>query len=367
VSVNIVGAITIRNGGFISSNADDATGAAGDVSVSARSINVNTDGFDYFTGIGSRTQGSGAGGQVSVDAQMIGIHSGAGFSTSTFGSGAAGSLVVDAGSGTIVLTSMGTLASNADAGSTGASGTIRVAAGTLSIANGGLIETNSANADPAGDITIDVAKITVGGPGSQISSQNTNTTGGGAGDIALTTDPVTLSSGGSISTNALSGRAGDILLSFSAGGLLTLSGATAPGSITTTSGANSGGQITIVNPTAIIMDGGLIQALGPGNAALVHITSPIIQSSDQLNEIAVAGVLKLDSQVVDINASVIIPDIDFIDVSKVLSGQCADRRAEGRTSQLGTRSNGPYGVSPDEGPAGPLQRAEVQGCRRLAS
>jgi hypothetical protein len=96
------------------------------------------------------------------------------------------------------------------------------------------------------------------------------------------------------------------------------------------------------------MNGGLIEALGPLNAASVIIESgSVIQSTDRANNIAVAGVLALDSQIVDLSKSVVNEAPAFIDASNVLRAQCGGRRAQGRTSVFSANAIGPFLLSED--------------------
>jgi filamentous hemagglutinin family protein len=335
----VANTIHVSNAGYIAASTL-GPGRAGDVSVTANSL-VLDGGL-----VGSRAEvgSTGNAGQTTVNAGAITIDNGGFISTDTFGPGNAGSVSVTAGS--IDLSGGGAIRSDANAGSTGQSGSVLVNAQTLDLHDGGLIETNSANANAAGDITVNAPSVVVDGTGSQISSANSFAGGGSAGNISIFTDPITLSNGGLINTNSVNGPAGDITLVFQNGGLLVLEGTSAQGQITTTSGTQSGGLISILGPTSILMNGGLIQALGPGNAALVTIQAgSIIESTDRPNDIAVAGVLALDSQIVDVGKSVTTSQADFVDASAVLRGQCADRRAHGQTNQLGTRSVGPYGAA----------------------
>ena len=161
--------------------------------------------------------------------------------------------------------------------------------------------------------------------------------------IDIETDPITLSNGGAITTNSASGAAGDITLVFDKGGVLILEWATSDGKITTTSATATAGKITIIGPSAIVLNGGQIQALGPFKGAFVTIQSgAIVESSDRLNGLDVAGTLVLDSTVEDVSQAVTLSDASFIDASKVLRGRCAAQAASGETSTLVATPTGPY-------------------------
>jgi large exoprotein involved in heme utilization and adhesion len=284
---------------------------------------------------------SGNAGAVTITAGSLTLQDRGFIATDTFGSGNAGNVDVTA-TGTIALAN-GSIDSQAQPGSTGRSGTLSVSAQDLNLTDGGQIATNSTNANPAGDIAIHAPVITVDGLGSEITSANVGTEGGSAGTIVIETDPITLSNGGAITTDSASGAAGDITLLFDKGGVLTLEGATSDGKITTTSATATAGKITIIGPSAIVLNGGQIQALGPFKGAFVTIQSgAIVESSDRLNGLDVAGTLVLDSTVEDVSQAVTLSDASFIDASKVLRGRCAAQAASGETSTLVATPTGPY-------------------------
>ena len=247
------------------------------------------------------------------------------------------------------------------------SGSVDVIVGGELRMNGGEISSAGFNAAAGGDVTVKASKIfaydnayiiskydtpdgagnagtvTVSSPYIILSDFTTidsgayGNAGGDAGSVTVNTRSLTLQSGASIKTNSTNGPAGDINLVLGSGGHLLLQGTTDPGAITTTSGTKSGGKISVDGGSAIVLNGGLIQALGPGDAADVGLQSPIIESADRVNQIAVAGVLQLGSQIVDVAEAVTNVDLAFLDASQVLKGQCAARQANGEASGTGPR------------------------------
>src|SRR5262249_48925738 len=103
------------------------------------------------------------------------------------------------------------------------------------------------------------------------------------------------------------------------------------------------GRITISDPLAIVANGSRILALGQVSGANVGITSNyFIRSSDRANVLAVDGTLVLDAQVQDVSSGAQIPDVSFLDASRVLRGQCREERLTGETSRLSVIASGPY-------------------------
>ncbi|MBS0334692.1 MAG: filamentous hemagglutinin N-terminal domain-containing protein, partial [Proteobacteria bacterium] len=334
-----------------------SAGQAGDVTVTANSIKLSNQASIESTAFEGST---GAGGKIQITADDVSLTGSSGFLTSTLSSGDAGELRVSAGR---FVLDHSIVASNAIEGATGAANTVMISGGSLDVIDHGQVLTSSNSPKTAGAITIaTTGGVTVSGQGSVISSANISGAPGAAGLISISAAPVVLSDGGAITTNSVAGAAGDITLKAPHGSYVLLQGKTDPGVITTSSGPGTGGKITITDPVAIISNGGQILALGQQRGANVQLTSDFfIRSADRDNELAVDGVLVLDSQVSDVSAGVTIPDIAFLDASGVLRGQCPAARSGGLTSQLRIRPFGPYvGGGAAGGPR--LAEAAPAGC-----
>jgi large exoprotein involved in heme utilization and adhesion len=359
--VAVTAANIALSGATISASAF-SDGAAGSVSVIASgAIELSQGGTIQSAAVkvATRPRGSdGDAGQVYVKAASLDLTNGGIITSATNGKGSAGNIIIDVGavsvSGAIDTIVLGQpkhtpsqITSSAKSATGGRAGTLIINANSLNISSGGLIETNSQNANAAGAITLNVPAISIDGAGSRVSSVNSGTSGGDAGAIAVHTDPITLSNGGAITTDSRTGAAGGIDLIFDHGGLLVLEGAVDQGVITTTSATATAGRITIAGPAAIILNGGRIRALGPFQGAQVDIGGGVlVESSDRPNSIDVAGALTLNTQIADIAEAVTASDLSFLDASKVLRGQCATQTASGETSRLTTRLSGPYEPSP---------------------
>ena len=365
-----VGTVLV-DGGFISSDTS-GTGDAGDVIINAEAITLQNFGL-----ISSQTMSNGDAGSVSIVTGSLTILEGSGVSTAATlpSTGNAGDIDItadtinikgamggilsgtrgpgDAGELKIVTKTLvvdrGVVSSAADLGSTGASGSLDITAQSVSVVNGGAISTRSVNPKRAGEIAILTGTLRVDGLGSIISSENQagsgmpGRPGGDAGSISITADNITISNGARVSTNSFSEAAGDITISIARPGLLVLEGAEAPGIIQTSSGRGTGGMITLVDPFAIISNGGAILALGQQRGANVQISSRyFINSSDRTNVVDVDGEFELQTGLYDVSSGTVSRDLSVLDASKVLQGQCPVARSTGVVSQLITRPVGPY-------------------------
>ncbi|MBS0361011.1 MAG: hypothetical protein JSR98_06495, partial [Proteobacteria bacterium] len=334
--------LTVDQGGAIVSEAlPFSTGHAGIVSVNGGAVKVANDGL-----ISTTTAGAGDAGAVSLTAK---------------------SLVIDNGE----------VSSGSVSGATGASGSLAINTGSLSVTNGGVVTTLSNNTHAAGQIAVTAGDVRISGAGSAISSENQagnrafgNRRGqaGDAGSIQLNASLITVADGGTISTNSFAGAAGQIGISIKTPGMLVLQGVGAPGTIQTSSGPGTGGKITIDEPLAVVSNGGSILALGQLNGANVDIDSKyFINSTDRVNTIEVAGEIHLQAGLYDVSSGTISHDVSVLDASKVLRGQCPAVRAVGATSQLVTRPLGPYvrPISPDaaKGAPEPGKPATPGDCR----
>lgn len=192
----------------------------------------------------------------------------------------------------------------------------------------------------SGDISVTARVVTL----TQSSTIATTSSGTGmAGDINLVASYVTLTDGATISSSAAAGAAGDISLTMpDEVGIVLLDSHGAASAITTFSNSSAGGMISIVNPLAVISNGGAIRAQGQSGGANVLIASEyFIASADRVNQIAVDGAFHLDSNIYDVSNGTAVPSVAFVDASKVLSGQCASARNSGETSRLAVRATGP--------------------------
>ncbi|QAY77221.1 filamentous hemagglutinin N-terminal domain-containing protein [Sphingosinicella sp. BN140058] len=279
--------------------------------------------------------------------------------TSTAGSGAAGDLTIEAG--TLQASGRTLIGSDASGEATGPSGNVEIVARALTLTEGSTITTSSVNSNPAGSVGVEAEDLLVSGTGSQIASENLSDGGGAAGNVVLSGARITIAEGGRLTTNSANGAAGNILIDMPPTGFLTLIGSGQPGAIETSSGPGTGGLIIIASPFAIVSHGGEILALGESGGANVLISSNyFITSADRLNRVEVDGDLEFDNAIYDVSAGTVAPDLSVIDASGILRGQCPALRAGGRFSQLSVRPTGPYAL-PAALPTGTTSRPNT--CR----
>lgn len=359
--------LNVRNFGEIRSQTR-SEGDAGSVNIEAKTITLEGGGNILSEAIGRNADGRA--GSVILVADNLTVGDGGSVSTSTAGAGDAGEVSIEAKTLTV---DGGRIASSAEIGATGSANALFLTADTLRVVNSGAVSTLSTNPNPAGLITIATGELRVDGLGSIIGSENQSGNpgfgglmgpGGDAGTVLIDAANLTISNGGRISTNSFAGAAGGIGININRPGLFVLEGAQAPGVIQTSSGPGTGGAITIVDPLAIISNGGLILALGQQRGANVQIQSRyFINSTDRQNVVDVDGDFRLQTGLYDVSSGTVSRDLSVLDASKVLRGQCPAARSTGAVSQLITRPVGPY--AREVQPAAPSQPAEtpVGGCR----
>ena len=191
----------------------ESGGAAGNVSVSARTLVIANDGV-----ISSRTLGFGNGGSVSVAAGNSAIVSGGSIATDSrgTGSGKAGDVSVNV-AGRLMIegasqTSFTGISSRSTQGSNGNAGEVMVSAGALSIGNGGAISTEAEgerSTASGGNITLHVRDFLYL-VSSEITTSVKGETGNG-GNITIDPQLVTLNHS-SIIAEAIEGHGGNITI-----------------------------------------------------------------------------------------------------------------------------------------------------------
>jgi filamentous hemagglutinin family protein len=221
------------------------TARAGDIAVHAKTTNL-TEGAVIQAGTPSTTA---AGGNVTIDADSVGISSGSRISSQ---------------------------ASTSDAGQ------VTITANTLTL-NNGSIATDSVSEGRGGDVVLNVGTLTLSN-GTTVNSSTSGT--GRAGDIMVTAgQSVTVDSGSSITANTIGqGHAGNVLLN---AGMITVTNSSQistsartpegffedPSSLT----GNAGNiTLTTTGNSLIVSNGGLIASSSQtgGNAGTIGITAP---------------------------------------------------------------------------------------------
>jgi filamentous hemagglutinin family protein len=290
ILITATGPVTLATAGRVDSNTR-GSGDAGDITLSAESLDINGSGLSQITGISSTSySGTGHSGNVSIattGATMLA--NGASILTTSDGPGDAGNITITANS----LSASGgpsgiatPIAASAEATNSSAnSGAVSITTiGATTLTNGGAILTATAGLGNAGDVTVTAGSLMIAGSNTGISSgadyvpaSATNGLGGSSGKISVTTSgATTLSDGGLILSNTNdSGNSGGVSL---VAGSLSIdgSGASAQTGISTSATYSTGnaGPVLINTPGAITLsNGGAIasNAQDIGNAGDITI------------------------------------------------------------------------------------------------
>ncbi|MBV8890593.1 MAG: filamentous hemagglutinin N-terminal domain-containing protein, partial [Acidobacteria bacterium] len=274
VSVTVDGQLTINGapgGGFtgIASNAEQGkTGDAGSVTVRAEALNIARNGE-----IAGNTFGAGNGGSVSVSV--------------------AGQLTIDANSAdTRFLTGID---AQANPGSSGMAGAVRVSAGSLTSLAGGKISSRALGADNgspastgnAGTVSVNVTGLlSIDGSGSAIATSTEPGTSGNAGSVTVAAGQITIASGGAIAS--------------------------------TTAGMGAGGSVQVTTPGTLVLDGttnslteiaasAIGPQSGPGGAVTVQAGSITIEGGAEIAS-STAGPGKGGNVDVVVASDIVLPD-----------------------------------------------------------
>ena len=298
VSVQVVGAMSILNGGYVSSDSY-ATGNAGRVSITANSLVIDPKKSGDYTYISSDSlfdetnAVGGDAGTISVRvAGRIELLNGGQISTQTYSTlGKGGS--VDVGAGQLLLDGYADhvcrcgqfrlmfsgITASANGGSSGQTGTVVVsAAESITIQNKGEIAIrNDARVTTPESIAATTLSVTtpslVLNQDGKITTESTGNVA--AGNIAVKfTDKLSINPTSAITTSAVDGNGGSIEIS--GNGLLTLDRSTITTSVTGVSG--NAGSVNIAAKT-LLMSNGFIQA---NTAAALASGGTILISADAL-------------------------------------------------------------------------------------
>ena len=247
-------------GGFteIGASAQGAqSGAAQTVAVSAGTITVQRG-----ARIASSTAGPGRGGNVAVNAGALTLARGGAITTDTFGAGNAGEIGLDVG-GPLVIDGTGRgdftngVSSEAAVNVAGSAGSVRVNAASVSITNGGFVNSNTRGSGGGGSVLVSTPGALLldgapaGGGSTEIGASALGERSGNAGTVTVSAGTVTVQGAARIaSSTAGPGRGGSVTVN---AGTASLSQA---GSITTaTSGSGNAGSVALNVGRGLIIDG----------------------------------------------------------------------------------------------------------------
>jgi hypothetical protein len=248
-------ALTITGGGRISAETA-GRGHGGDIAIFAN--NFWSDGVDSGVFAIVDESGVGRGGNLLVEADDLILRNGAEMTADTFGTGSAGSVGVKAGTLRIdgEFSSHATdISSSVIEGATGEGGSVRVAAGELTLRNGGGISADTLGRGNGGRIEVSASRLRIEGTrgfSTGISSGVGSDAIGHGGDILVTGGEVTFLGTGGITAGTFGGGdAGSVRLRVS-DLLIDTSDAAIEGGIFANADAGStgrGGSVDIVAGT----------------------------------------------------------------------------------------------------------------------
>jgi filamentous hemagglutinin family protein len=273
VSVTTTGATTLSNGAEILAETD-ALGNAGDATVVAGSLSIDGGTSTPLTGISSRAVAGSAGNAGDVSVTTTGattLYSGAEILAETDGVGNAGNITVKAGSLSIDTGTSATvtgISSRANEAVSGNAGQISITTtGATTLFNGGQVLSSTSGLGNAGDVTLTAASLGLYGGSAyfpQISSAAEAGSSGKAGDVSVTTSgATTLSDGAQIVSDTYAvGNAGDISLTSGSLNIIGGTGTNKTGIFSSADAGSSGnsGQIS-VTAGSLTIDGGVSGSL----------------------------------------------------------------------------------------------------------
>lgn len=213
--------IEIRDGGLITA-ATFSEGAGGNVSVQTGSLLIDSTSSASLTGITSDTAlGLANAGDIIVQADQLEVRGPGVISSTTFSGGDAGKVDVKADRALLdgaKIEGFSGITSQANAGSTGNAGEVRVVSQDLIVRNGSTINSSTFGAGDAGFVRVEADMLEVS---ATLDSASLGATGifsdaqsgssGNAGRVVVSADELTLGRGGQISSQTLAtGDAGAI-------------------------------------------------------------------------------------------------------------------------------------------------------------
>ncbi len=368
--------LVMRNGAQIDArSAEGSSGDAGsiDVAVTGRfEISGRSPIDGALSGLYAETQGSGRGGSLGIAADTLVVDRGL-IRSSTSGSGDAGTIRIRAGD--VLLINGGWIDAGASQGSTGAGGSIDLAA-TRSLALRGIdrspvmpslndieplgitpgtpgrpqgafpstISSNTAGAGAGGNVNLSAPQITIA-DGGRVSGNSSGT--GTAGNIFIQAPDWLRLYGGSVTTQALTSDGGNIEIR--AGSMLRLGHAEISTSVG--SGTGSGGNI-FIDPTFVIMEYSRITANAFGGAGgSINIISDFFLASPESvveasSQLGVSGRVQITAPQTDPGQSLVQLPASFVDASSLLQQSCATRAGPRASSFIGVGRGG-LAAAPD--------------------
>ncbi|MBW4449143.1 MAG: filamentous hemagglutinin N-terminal domain-containing protein [Spirirestis rafaelensis WJT71-NPBG6] len=211
--IGISGNGQIASGLFVQADRG-ASGAAGDLTINTRELLIQDDAV-----VSASTFGDGKGGNLTINTGELLIKDGAEVSASTFGSGKGGNLTVTADKVQLIGRSANgqsssNLSAQANPGSTGDAGDLRINTGEMLVQNGAQVSVGTFGGGKGGNLTITADKMQVIGRSangqfpSGLYTQAARGATGNAGDLRINAGELRILDGAWVSASTLGGGKG---------------------------------------------------------------------------------------------------------------------------------------------------------------
>ena len=363
------GQLIIENGAQIAATTL-GSGQPGEVEINAQTIELtgtSPGGAPSELFVGVEPGATGAGSNLTLNAEQLQITDGAQIATSTFGLGNAGDLQITATEIQLVGTSLGPtgLAATVEPGASGNGGNLTIDAARLQVLDGAQIATSTAGTGNAGTLTVNASQIELTG-GTPFASSglfaNALLDTGAGGNILVTADQLTFQDGATISASNFQsldlfppglGPAGSIQVQATTITLdqqAAITAATAVGdqgnlslqaqnifldrgsTLTTNAGAAAnGGNITLLSEFLVLNNGSAITANAvEGQGGNIQITTEgLFQSLDSSitasSAFGVDGIVSVNSPETDPSQGLVFLSEQPVDVANLVGRGCQAR------------------------------------------
>ena len=346
----------------------DAQGAdtvrAGDVAVHAKTVSL-TDGAVIQTGTLDTT---GAGGDVTIVADSVDVSGGSSISSQA--------KAADAGQVTITANRLildnGSIVTNTSSEGRAGDVVLNVAT-TVSLSNGATINSSTSAAGRAGDITMTVGSLTLANH-SEITNSSTGgieieAGAGNAGNITIQSGSTMLLSDSSITTEAREASGGQITIN--APEMVRLTNSRISTSVAGSDADTSGGNITIDPQFVILQNSQIIAKAFAGSGGAINVTAGVFLADpssvvDASSQQGPQGTVNIKSPLQNIGGELAPLSEEFSSAAALLAQQCAARAADGKFSTFVVASREGLPVEPGGFLASPSLTSELLGSSLAA-
>jgi filamentous hemagglutinin family protein len=328
--------------GIVSDAQGAGTISAGDVTVHAKTIRL-ADGAVIQAGTLDTT---GAGGNVTIVADSVDISGRSSISSQARGADAGRTHIT----ANRLLLNNASIASNTT--SSGRGGDVVLNVGTMSLSNGATINSSTSEAGRAGDITMNVGSLTLANH-SGITSSSTGgieieAGAGDAGNITVQSRSTVVLDNSSITTEAIEGSGGQITIN--APHMVRLVDSRVSTSVK--DGTGGGGNISI-DPDFVILKGSQILAQAfAGSGGAINVTAGLFLTDpasvvDASSTLGVSGTVQINAPINNLSSVVARLPESLLAVQALLRASCAAKLAQGATSSFVERGRDGIPAGPD--------------------